>query len=134
MSINRFARICAVGALAFIVFAALGPAKWQIRTGLGWQVDHFVGYFAITSMFCVAWPRPLVVAGAVAGCAALLEALQYFTPDRHSDLQAALYSASGVLTAALAIEPFIRAPRRLNRRTLPQLDPARQSSKVVGVR
>jgi hypothetical protein len=68
-----------------------------------------------------------VIAGALAGCAALLEALQSFTPDRHSDLQAALYSASGVLTAALAIEFFIRAPRRLNRRTPRQLDPAIRS-------
>jgi hypothetical protein len=28
-----------------LLFCALGPAKWQYRTGLGWQIDHVVGYF-----------------------------------------------------------------------------------------
>ena len=58
-----------------LLFCALGPAKWQYRTGLGWQIDHVVGYFGFTLMFCLAWPRPLVVGGALMALARLLEGL-----------------------------------------------------------
>jgi VanZ family protein len=40
--------------------------------------------------------------------AALLEALQVFTPDRHADFYAALYGACGALTQALLAAFFIR--------------------------
>ena len=46
------------------------------------------------------------------GTAALLEALQVFTPDRHADFNAALFGAGGALTQALLAELFIRARRR----------------------
>jgi hypothetical protein len=47
--------------------------------------------------------------------AVLLEGLQAFTPDRHPDLDPALYSAGAVLTAALVAEFSMRAraPRLL---------------------
>jgi hypothetical protein len=47
---------CSVAALVVLVIVALGPAGWQPRTGLGWQIEHFVGYFAFTLMFFLAWP------------------------------------------------------------------------------
>jgi hypothetical protein len=68
--------------VALLLFAALGPARWQVRTGLGWQFDHVAGYFAFTLMFSLAWPRPLLVGGALMAAAMLLEALQALTPDR----------------------------------------------------
>ena len=112
-------KVCGVAVLVLLlVFAALGPAKMQIRTGLGWQFDHVVGFFGFTLMVCLAWPRALVVGGAIATFAVLLEGLQAFTPDRSPDLHAALYSASGVLAAALPADLFIRASRRLKGRTL----------------
>jgi VanZ family protein len=104
--------------LLAIVFAALGPAKWQFRTGLGWQFDHFIGYFAFTLMICLAWPRALLVGGSVIALATLLEWLQAFTPDRTADLHAVLCSSGGVLAAALPSELFARASRRLNGRML----------------
>jgi VanZ family protein len=119
MSIRPMTKVCGVAILVLlIIFAALGPAKLQYRTGLGWQVDHVVGYFGFTLMVCLAWPRPLVVGAAVAAFAVLLEGLQALTPDRCADLHAALYSAGGVLAAALPGNFFIRASRRLNGRTL----------------
>ena len=72
------------GAIILIaaVVASLIPANMQIRTGLHWQVEHFLVYFAATSIFCLAWPRPFIVAGVMMAFSALLEALQGLTPDR----------------------------------------------------
>jgi hypothetical protein len=44
--------------------------------------------------------------------AAPLESLQAFTPDRTSNLLAAVYGAGGVPAAAVLAELFIRVPRR----------------------
>ena len=110
----RFAiKCCSVIAMLLLVIVALGPANWQPRTGLGWQVEHFVGYFGFTLMFCLAWPRPFVVGGALMAAAVLLESLQALTPDRSSNLWAALYGAGGVLAAALLAELLLRLCRRL---------------------
>jgi VanZ family protein len=100
-----------------LVIAALGPAKWAPRTHLGWQFDHFIGYFGITSFFCFAWPRPFVVGGVFAAVAALLEGLQAFTPDRHFYLPAVLYGAAGASAAAFIAEVVIRVWRLGARRT-----------------
>jgi hypothetical protein len=118
MSSSKPAKIIGVAALGVLVFAALGPEKWVPRSGLGWQVDHVAGYLVFTWIFCLAWPRPLMVGGALMAFAVLLEGLQAFTPDRHADLHAALYHASTVLVAALVAEGFMRAPRLLTRPTL----------------
>ncbi len=112
MNFKLIVKVCSVVALVLIAITGLGPARWQPRSGLGWQFDHFAGYFVLTLMFCLGWPRPLVVAAALIGFAALLEALQALSPDRSSNLQAALYSAGGVLAAALLAELFIQARRR----------------------
>src|SRR5687767_11634968 len=55
MSINRMMKVFSVAALIVLAFVALGPASWQPRSGLGFEIDHFVGYFAFTVMFCFAW-------------------------------------------------------------------------------
>ena len=38
-------KVCCIAALAVLAFVALGPATWQPRSGIGWEIDHFVGYF-----------------------------------------------------------------------------------------
>jgi hypothetical protein len=119
MSMKSTIKVCGVAVLVLlIIFAALGPGKWQPRTGLGWQFDHIAGYFAFTSTICLIWTRPLVVGGLLMAFAVLLEALQALTPDRFADPIAALYSAAGVLAAALSADLLIRARRRLNGRIL----------------
>ncbi len=111
----KLLKVFSVTALVLLTFVALGPATWQPRSGIGWEIDHFVGYFIFTLMFCIAWPRPLVVGGGLMVFAVLLEGLQAFMPDRSSYYMAAVYSAGGVLAAALLAELFIRVRRRLNR-------------------
>ena len=112
MTIKAVAKFCSVVAIILVVFAALGPANWALRTELGWQADHFLGWFAITSLVCFAWPRPFVVGGALMAFAVLLEGMQAFTPDRSANLLAAVCSAGGALAAALLAVLFIRTRRR----------------------
>ncbi len=97
MFLNHLPKVCSV---------ALGPAKCIPRSGLGWQIDHFVGYFALTLPFGLVWQRPLVVGGTLTALAMLLEGLQAFTPDRHADLYAAMISASGAMAAVLPADFF----------------------------
>ena len=112
LTIKLIAKFCSVAAIVLVAITALGPANWQLRTALGWQIDHFLGYFAITSLVCFAWPRPFVVGAALMVFGALLEGLQAFTPDRTPNLVAALCGAGGVLAAALLAELFIRTSWR----------------------
>jgi hypothetical protein len=109
MTMRRVLQTCCVVGLVVLAFVGLGPATWQPRSGLGWEIDHFVGYCVITLICCLAWPRPLVVGGALMVFAVLLEGLQGFMPDRSSYYLAAVYSAAGVLTGALGAELFFRA-------------------------
>jgi hypothetical protein len=115
MTVKRAVKIFSMVALVFLVFLALGPGSWQPRSGLGWELDHFVGYFIFTWIFLLAWPRPLVVGGALVVFAFVLENLQSLLPDRSSYFVAALYSAAGVTMAALLAELLIRARRQLHR-------------------
>ena len=100
-----------LGAAAFaaLAMASLLPTKWVPRTGLGWQVEHFSIYFAMTLVLCIAFRRPHVVAISVIVSSAILEALQGLTPDRVPDLKTALCGAAGAISAAVLIEFFIRA-------------------------
>ena len=52
MTVRLILKVCSVAALVAIVIFALGPAKWTPRSGLGFEFDHFVGYFFFTLLFC----------------------------------------------------------------------------------
>jgi VanZ family protein len=105
-------KILSMVVLGAVVVTALGPAHWQPRTSLGWEFDHFIGYFAITLLLCFAWPRPWLVAGILITFALILEGLQALTPDRSPNLLAALYSASGVIVAVVLVWICVRVRRR----------------------
>ena len=110
---RRVIIFCSLALLALLVIASLIPAKWQVlRTGLGWQSDHFIGFFVATSVVCFAWPRPLLIAPILMTTAGLLEALQALTPDRVPNLEAALYGAGGTLVAALLATLIIHLWKR----------------------
>ena len=114
----RFSNV-ASGVIILIaaVVASLIPANMQIRTGLHWQVEHFLFYFIATAIFCVAWPRPFIVAGVMMAFSALLEALQGLTPDRTPDLPTGLSAAAGALTAGVLAKLVILARKLALART-----------------
>jgi hypothetical protein len=105
-------KLCSVASVGLIAYAALGPAKWQLRPMLGWKTEHFLGFLIVTLIACVAWPRPLIVGLALMATAGLLETLQGLTPDRVPDFPTALCGAGGALLASVAAEVFIRTRRR----------------------
>jgi hypothetical protein len=108
----RWIRLSGLVALALIIVASLMlPAKLeQLRTG-HWALEHFVAYFAATSIICLGWRRPFVVAGAFMAIAALLEALQGLTPNHVPNVLSALSGAGGVLSAVLLAKLIIRCRR-----------------------
>jgi hypothetical protein len=106
-------KLCCVAALGVLVVLGLGPEHLQPRSGLGWRVDHFVGYIVLTFIFSIAWPRPFLVAGSLAAFAMALEALQALTTDRTSNAEAAFFSVCGVLAGALIAEICMRAWNRI---------------------
>jgi VanZ family protein len=79
----------------------------QFRTG-HWEIEHFLAFFAVTSIVCLTWPRPFVVGGVLMVVAALLEGLQGLTPDRTPNLMGAVWGAVGALAAALLAGLIVR--------------------------
>jgi hypothetical protein len=98
--------------LAAIAVATLVPVGWQIRLGLHWLVEHFLAYFAVTSIFCLAWPRPMAVAAVLLPVAIMLETAQGLTPDRTADPATALSAATGVAVAALLADLVLALGKR----------------------
>jgi hypothetical protein len=109
---SRWIAIAGAVLVAAIVVASLVPAGWQVRLGLHWLVEHFLAYFAVTAIFCLAWPRPMVVAAVLIPFAVLLEALQGLTPDRVADSPTVLFAAAGVASAALLADLVIGLKKR----------------------
>jgi hypothetical protein len=105
----KWSRLCGVVAVAVIIFASLMlPPGWErLRTG-HWAIEHFLAFFAATSIVCLGWRQPFVVAGLLMPFAALLEAVQYWTPNHSPNLLAALSGAGGALAAALLAEFILR--------------------------
>jgi hypothetical protein len=87
--------------LAAVVADTLAPVAWQVRSGLHYLIEHFIAYFAVTLILCLAWPRPTVVAVSLMALAGLLEACQGLTADRVPDLATAFCGVAGVLVGAL---------------------------------
>jgi VanZ family protein len=98
------------GAVLLLAMVAdtLVPVAWQVRLGLHWLVEHFLAYFALSLLICLAWPRPLVVGLSLAVLSGGLEAAQGFTSDRIPDLATAVAGAAGALAGALAAGLIVR--------------------------
>ncbi len=105
--VSRWAALGGVLLLAAIVVATFVPAAWQVRLGLHWLAEHFLAYFAVTAIFCIALRRPMAVAAALVPLAVVLESLQALTADRVADAVTALFAAAGVAAAALLADLVI---------------------------
>ncbi|HSD93460.1 MAG TPA: hypothetical protein VLB11_10600 [Methyloceanibacter sp.] len=104
--------IAGAALLVAIAIAAVIPQGWQVRLGLHWLVEHFLAFFTVTLVFCLALKRPMAVAAAMLPLAVLIEAAQALTPDRTADFATALFAASGVASAALFADLVITLRKR----------------------
>lgn len=95
-----------------IAFAALGPEGWQVRLGLHWLVEHFLAFFALTLLACLAVPRPMLVALVLLPLAVGLEAAQGLTLDRTPDAATALIAAAAVASGALLADAVLAVRKR----------------------
>ncbi len=100
-SISKWIAVAGAVLLAAVAADTLVPVAFQVRLGLHWLIEHFLAYFAVGFLLCLAWPRPIIVAAALMGVAAAMEALQGLTADRIPDLPTAFCGAAGVLAGAL---------------------------------
>ena len=116
LSLNR---LFGVVALIAVILATLVLPKQleQLRTG-HWALEHFLGYFAVTSIVCLGWPRPLMVAGFLLPSAAILEGLQALTPDHTPSFLSAVSGALGALAAAFLAKAVIQVRKRRTWRPL----------------
>jgi VanZ family protein len=115
---DGFRRRILVGLALFgaaIAYAALGPANLQIRLGLHWLLEHFLVFFAVTVLACVAYPQPMRVAAVLLPFAVGIEAAQALTPDRTPDIATALVSAASVASAALLVDRILTWRRHRQR-------------------
>lgn len=110
-SISKWTAFVGAVLLAAIAIDSLVPVEWQIRLGLHWLIEHFLAYFAVTLIICLAWPRPVIVAVSLMALSGLLEAMQGLTADRVPDLPTAFCGGAGVLTGALLADLLMRARR-----------------------
>jgi hypothetical protein len=98
--------------IAAIAADSLVPVAWQVRTGLHWLTEHFLAYFAVTFIICLAFQRPAIVAGGLMAFAAIMEAIQGLTWDRIPDLPTAFCGAAGVVAGALLADLAIGLLKR----------------------
>jgi VanZ family protein len=98
-----------------IAVASLVPAAWRIRLGPNWLVEHFLAYFCLTAVFCLASRKPMAVAATLIPLALVLEALQALTPDRVPDAVTALFATTGVASAALLADLGLTLVRNCRR-------------------
>ena len=109
----RLFGLLSAAAVAGLILATLLPTNWVPRTGLGWENEHFIVYFATTFLLSLASRKPYVVAIGLTTFAGVLEACQGLTPDRFPDLTAALSGAVGVISAASLVICVVWAKRAL---------------------
>ena len=109
----RWIQLCGAIAFGLVIFASLKlPAQWeQMRTG-HWFIEHFLGYFAASTVICLGWRRPFWAAGILTVAAFVLEGLQSFTPNHSPALLSVVGGATGALAAALIAKAIMMARNR----------------------
>jgi VanZ family protein len=95
-----------------IAFSILAPKGWPVRLGLHWLIEHFLAFFTLTVLACLAYPRPIAVAAVLLPLAVGLEAAQALTPDRTADLATALIAAAAVASGALLADGLFAVRKR----------------------
>jgi VanZ family protein len=89
--------------LAFIAYATISPIQDRPSLTASSSLEHLVAFACLGALFCLAYPRHiLLVCVVVLGSAALLELMQLLTPDRHGRIQDAVEKMGGGVIGIVA--------------------------------
>jgi hypothetical protein len=100
--IRKLSLVSSWASLTFVAAATLSslvlrPHLFEVR------IEHVGAFAVIGLLFCLAYPRQTVlVCAVVLGSAALLEALQLLTPDRHGQMSDLLFKLAGGASGIVA--------------------------------
>lgn len=98
-----FLRVSAWFCLAVIALITLSPIGLRPETGLSPQIERFVAFAVVGTLFAAAYPRYILFAAVIVlGAAVMLELLQLLAPSRHGRLFDAGVKVAGGLVGLSA--------------------------------
>ena len=101
--VQKLARIAAWVVLCYIAYATLSPIAARPTLPSSSSIEHVAAFAVLGTLFCLAYPRHVVlVCMIVLGAAVLLELAQLITPDRHARAQDAIEKVAGGAAGILA--------------------------------
>jgi VanZ family protein len=107
--IQRLIAIPAWLLLCFIAYATLSPICDRPTLSTSPSLEHVAAFAVLGTLFCLAYPRKMVLVCAVVfGCAILLELSQLLTPDRHGRIQDAFEKLAGGAFGIIAGRALLR--------------------------
>jgi hypothetical protein len=93
---NFYLRCAAWLVLIAILIVTVGPIKIRPVTGEPVDIERFLAFFIVGTLFALAYPRHWIsVLTLVVGSAALFELLQRIAPGRHGEIIDFMVKAAG---------------------------------------
>ena len=113
--LHKLIAVAAWTLLAFIAYATISPIQARPTLFASPSFERLVAFTVLGALFCLAYPRHIVVVCLIVlGSAVLLELAQLLTPDRHGRIQDAIIKMMGGalgIVAGRAMLYFQRASR-----------------------
>ena len=110
--LQKLLKFSAWAALCVIAYSTLSPLGDRPILMTSSKLEHLAAFAILGTLFCLAYPRrTLAVLLIVLGSAALLELLQFITPDRHARTLDALQKMAGGAAGVFAGRAVLRFDR-----------------------
>ena len=110
--LQKLLKFAAWAALCVIAYSTLSPLGDRPILLTSTKLEHLAAFAILGTLFCLAYPRrTLAVLLIVLGSAALLELLQFLTPDRHARTLDALQKMAGGAAGVFAGRAVLRIDR-----------------------
>jgi VanZ family protein len=109
---QKLLKFAAWAGLCVIAYSTLSPLRDRPILLTSSKPEHLAAFAILGTLFCLAYPRRTVaVLLIVLGSAALLELLQFLTPDRHARTLDALQKMAGGAAGVFAGRAVLRFDR-----------------------
>jgi VanZ family protein len=109
---QKLLKFAAWAGLCVIAYSTLSPLRDRPILLTSSKLEHLAAFAILGTLFCLAYPRrTLAVLLIVLGSAALLELLQFLTPDRHARTLDALQKIAGGAAGVFAGRAILRFDR-----------------------